>query len=74
MRRIKVQCTLIIELDWPDENVDPYFQIEENSCPGTSSIGAIIDDAIAKGHDEGTCWACALQGENKILSIQEVQS
>jgi hypothetical protein len=70
LRRVKVQCTLIVELDWPDEWTDPHFQIEENGCPGTGSIGRAIDDAIEEGERNGTCWACGLRGENKILEIK----
>lgn len=67
--KVKVECTLIVEVDWPDDLSDPHFQIEENGCPGTGRVGAVIAAAIERGEVEQMCWACALQGKNRIRMI-----
>lgn len=69
--KIKVQCTFVIEVevevpvDFTDHDIQ--FMIEENSCPGTGQVGKALCKHIDKHLDADTCWACALQGENKIL-------
>lgn len=65
--KVIVQCTLIVEVEL--NSPDPEFAIEENSCPGTGVVGRAIDDAIAEGEKNSTCWACNLHGTNKILEI-----
>jgi hypothetical protein len=69
--KLTVQCTLEVEIEVPDEHYPDHdqlrWQIEENQCPGTMWMGAAIKKAIKHGDENGTCWACALQGENKII-------
>lgn len=68
--KVKVRCTLIVEVEMPD--CDACFMIEENGCPGTGSVGMAIDEAIELADEENGCWACGLSGENKILEIDGV--
>lgn len=69
--KVKVKASVIVEVDLPDD-IDPFFCLEENGCPGTDVVGAEIISAINYGDSESVCWACNLQGENKILSIDGV--
>lgn len=68
-RKVKVQCALTVEIEvpsgWTDEDI--RFSVEENSCPGTQIVGAAIEAAIRRGKENGVCWACSLQGTNKII-------
>ena len=54
-----------IPLDWDDETTQ--FIIEENSCPGTGFVGSAFDKNREDLDKKNCCWACALQGENKII-------
>ena len=68
--RVKVKCTFFIEFDFPREYEDSlFFQIEENSCPGTGFVWGTPRQVIEKHDKNSTCWACALHGENKIVEI-----
>lgn len=83
MIKVLLECTLKVEVEFDDKIHHQYyttengdldkshlkFYFEENGCPGTGSTGNAIDEAIAKGEEQSTCWACALQGENKILKV-----
>ena len=79
MRRVKVQCTLIVEVDFPDGIEDkegfggPHFVIEDNGCPGSGIVGMEIEKVMREEESKSCCWACALHGKNKILSITEVK-
>ena len=63
MKKVKVQCTLVVEVEVPDD-ADPHFIFEDNGCPGTGVVGAAIDAAILAGDTNS--------GENKILEIDGV--
>ncbi len=74
--KVTVQCTLEVEIEWPDgpvpdgfDSLEDWlkFRIEENGCPGTGEVGSAIEDSIEYG-ESGVCWACNLKGSNKILS------
>lgn len=66
--KLKVKCSFIIDVDFSDDpELDPYFQIEENSCPGTGMVWLALKRHIEKHEQSRTCWACALQGKNEIL-------
>jgi hypothetical protein len=65
-RIVMVQCTFTIPVEVADiEN--PEFTIEDNGCPGTGPVGAALAEHMEKHEAEGTCWACALNGECKII-------
>ncbi len=67
--KVKVRCTFEIEVEVDTTPDHVHFVIEEHSCPGTGQVGAELE-RIIEAHDiAGTCWACALQGTNKIISI-----
>jgi hypothetical protein len=80
--KVKVRCTLEVDLDvaryesWPEDEREVRdlirFQIEENSCPGTGVVGAIIDRTQKECGDK-ICWACVLHGENTIVSLERVE-
>jgi len=68
MALVKVRCTFVIEVEVPDDPEFPVqFYIEENSCPGTGAVWAALRQHMEKHEEAGTCWACALGGENKIV-------
>jgi len=68
--KLKVKCTLEVEIELPDDTGDHmFFMIEENSCPGTGVVGAAIDLAIEHAESNGVCWACNLRGKNKIIEV-----
>lgn len=68
-RTIKVECTLIVEIQVDDGREDDLirYQIEESGCPGTGDVGAAIDAVYKDGEERGVCWACNLKGRNKII-------
>lgn len=71
MRKIRVQCTYEIEVEVPDDEEGGYNaqeEIEGNHCPGTGLVGRAFDNVYAHHEKQGTCWACALNGKNKIIS------
>jgi hypothetical protein len=73
-RKVKVRCTFTIVVDVPvwateESEYNPYFDLEENHCPGTGIVGSALDAHIARHEAASTCWACALQGKNEILEI-----
>jgi len=61
-----------VTIQVPDDMDDHmiHFMIEDNGCPGTGPVGAEIERLIAEHGVNHTCWACASQGENTILSIK----
>lgn len=66
--KINVKVTLIVPIEIPDyADYDASFDIEENHCPGTGIVGAAIDKVIEEAEQKSVCWACNLQGKNKIL-------
>jgi hypothetical protein len=77
MSKIKVKCTLYVDVDYPDGIEDengygnPQFTIEENSCPGTGIVGSEIARVMREQEKKSCCWACALNGTNEIISISE---
>ncbi len=71
--KVRVQCTLLIDVEYPDDTAHPDFMIEENGCPGTGLVGSAIDRVIEDGEKRGVCWACNLMGENKIIAIDDVE-
>lgn len=70
MKTIKVQCSYIIEVEYPDDynDDDLIFDIEENHCPGTGRVGSAFDKFREEMDKTSNCWACALFGENEIIS------
>ena len=69
---IKVRCEVVIEVKWQDSWADPFFQIEENGCPATGSVGAAFDKLRETHNEAHTCWACGHEGKNVIVSIDGV--
>lgn len=72
MTKVTIECKVIVEIEFEDKYDDNHikFYVEENHCPGTGSMGMKIEEAMEIGEKQQTCWACALQGENKILKIE----
>ncbi len=70
---IKVKCSYVIEVELPPDFAadlaELRFRIEENGCPGTGVVGAEFDYQYEKAQHMAVCWACNLQGENKIVEI-----
>lgn len=69
--KVRVRCSFEVEIDVEDD-VDPFFYIEDNGCPGTGPVGAAIDELIETASDNNTCWACGRNGENRIIEIDGV--
>jgi len=70
--QVLVQCTLEVPILIEDEEIveNIQFHIEENSCPGTGLVGTAIDRVMAEAESKHTCWACSLNGVNKILQVK----
>lgn len=70
--KVIVQCSFELEVYFPDDMDDEFirFVVEENGCPGTGTVGGKLEELIEKSHEEGICWACGRNGENKVLSIE----
>lgn len=66
MRKLLVECKFIVPVEVPD-SYDAEFNIEENSCPGTGLVWLSLKQLIEHHQQNHTCWACALQGTNKII-------
>ena len=73
MRIVKVKATVYVDVEFPDDATDEHirFVLEENGCPGTGSVGSAIELKMIECEDRSTCWACAFQGENEVVSIGE---
>lgn len=69
---IKIRCSVEVKVEWQDSWADPFFQIEENGCPATGSVGAAFDKLRLEHEAAQTCWACGHGGRNKIVSIDGV--
>ena len=69
-RRVLVECRFEIWVDYKDSDTDLEFDIEENHCPGTGNVGMTLDACMAEHEQASTCWACALNGSNKILRVE----
>ena len=68
-KTIRVRCTFVLDVEVPDHpDYDAQFDIEENHCPGTGSVGAALEAAIAFGREHGICWACPSGGKNEIVN------
>jgi len=63
---VSVRVSFVIEVEIPD-GVDPIFAVEVNGCAGTGFVGAALQKHMRKHIESSTCWACALDGECKIL-------
>lgn len=68
--KYRVRCTFEIDVETNVKN--PFFAIEDNGCPGNGIVGAALREVMDQAKKSGTCWACALQGENKIIAINGV--
>ena len=72
MRKIFVKCSYTLEVEVPDDPEYPVeFDIEENHCPGTGLVGAVLDREMEHWNNEGMCWACACGGKNEIVRDSE---
>lgn len=83
--RVRVQFEIEVDFDkadidgdcgpdgWPSAEEKLAFLIEENGCPGTGSVGSAIRDMVSDYDGIGVCWACANNGESKILSVRDVE-
>lgn len=65
---IKVRCAFEIDVEIPDLTENIKWAIEDSLCPGTGFVGAALDRVMADAKERGVCWACNLNGENKIIS------
>lgn len=63
----RVRCTLEIDVDMAGYD-NPEFVIEDNSCPATGPVWAALSKVIEDHDEKNTCWACALNGKNEIIS------
>ncbi len=70
---VKVRCSFEIDVEFNESDRDRIgFIVEENGCPGTGKVGAAIEKRIESQEKQNYCWACGLNSENKILSIDGV--
>ncbi len=68
MKRVKVLCSFFVEVEMTDdEYARRHFIIEDNGCPGTGVVGAAFEKAVEEHDEAGACWACALNGQNRIV-------
>lgn len=79
MKKIKVLCSYVLEIEVPEDEEDGYdaeFDIEENHCPGTGRVGAALKERMEACDKSSTCWACP-EGKNEIIwdsQYDEIQS
>lgn len=68
-RKVLVRCSFEVEVEFDASMTDHdiEFAIEENSCPGTGSVGAAVSTLFYKNEASGCCEFCAAQGENKLV-------
>lgn len=69
--KVRVRCSFEVDIEL-DDDVDPWFCIEDNGCPGSGPVGTAVEEVIARGHEDGYCWACKRAGENVIVEIDGV--
>lgn len=68
MQKVLVECKIYVEVELPDD-VNPEFEIQDNSCPGTRFVGEALDKFMEKAGKSKVCLFCANQCENKIVRI-----
>ena len=66
--KVKVRCSFVVEVELPDD-ANPYFEIEENGCPGTGVVGLAVDQLFERHNNSDVCELCAAQGENAVIEI-----
>lgn len=68
---VLVRCTVELWVkvpeDWDDDMI--HFDLVENHCPGTGTVGGAFDREIRECDDKGICWGCKAKGKNEILEI-----
>lgn len=71
LRTITVEATVTVSVEVPEDwtKSEIQFDIENNHCPGTGSVGAVIDHFYAEGEAASVCWACDLKGKNKVVDF-----
>lgn len=69
--KVKVRASVIVEIDLPDEwdKGQILFHVEMNGCPGVHEVGSKIEEEMTGSKLAGVCWACNLEGDNKVLEI-----
>lgn len=68
MRKVKVLCSVIVEVELTEEQyAHRHFIIEDNGCPGTGIVGAELIKVIEESDEYGFCWVCKLSGQNRII-------
>jgi hypothetical protein len=70
---VRVQCTFIVDVPIPQGIDDGLlrFMIEDNGCPATGTVGAVVMQEIVRCEAASVCWACNFQAENKILELNK---
>jgi GTP cyclohydrolase III len=69
---VKIEMAVPVVLG-DDETTDAAeFDIEENHCPGTGRVELSLRSITKDFEDHGVCAACALGGDNKILTIMDI--
>ena len=67
-RKVRVRCSFTVEVEVPDDpDYNAYFDLVENHCPATGRVGQAFEEAYAANRKTSTCWACALDGECRII-------
>ena len=64
---VEVKLTLPIEIPVYEE-YNENFDIEDNHCPATGIVGSMIEESIKVFDNHSFCWACAMQGKNRIVN------
>jgi hypothetical protein len=72
MYKAKVRCTLILDVVVEASDAEhAQYLIEDYDCPGTGAVGAELE-RVMRETPLNICWACNLQGENKLLELEPI--
>lgn len=60
MRKIKVKCTIFIEVEYQDNDPIEFieFDVEENHCPGTGRFFTALKEKVEKQDEGNVCIFC----------------
>lgn len=71
-RKVRIMCTFFVEVELDEEEYQRrHFIVEDNGCPGTGAVGAVLYKVMDETEEQGICWACKLGGSNVIVDSSD---
>lgn len=69
--KIKVELEMTVPYeDWTDDQIE--FDVNENRCIATGSVGVFMDRLMAWHNARSYCWGCDIQKNMELVEIVEL--